>query len=225
MAVAATAKAEAACVGPAAKRSRLVGRCPDARGRTAQASHQSWDSAARAAAAAAEGAQGEGLDLEDMVEPAAVGSEVEAVAAARAVVMATQVAARRRAGMPRKMGWRTPSGFRSRAPFCTEDCTRPWVVCHPAAPSSTSGTCRRHGSARCTLRHWRADTGYPFRRKIGSSILRLKCACTCRAKGVARTLFACGPSAFARPRASSAYARVARRDGRRGGERNERTQV
>lgn len=189
MAVAAAAKAEAACVGPAAKRSRLVGRCPGARGRIAQASHQSWDSAARAAAAAAEGAQGEGLDLEDMVEPAAEGSEVEAVAAARAVVMATQVAARRRAGMPRTMGWRTPSGLRSRAPFCTEDCTRPWVVSHPAAPSLTSGTCRRHGSARCTLRHWRAGNVCPFRRRTGSSILRLECACTCRAKGVARRLF------------------------------------
>ena len=179
MAAAAAAKAEAADVGPAAKSSRLVGHCPDALGRTAQASRQSWDSAARVAAPAAEGAEGEGLDLEDMVGSAAEGSEVEAVAVAQAVVRAMWAAVRRKPGIPRTTGWRTPSGRRSRAPFCTEGCTRPWDVSRPADPSLTSGTSRRRGSARCTGRHWRAGTVCPCRRRIRSSILRLECAYTC----------------------------------------------
>ena len=183
MAAAAAAKAEAADVGPAAKSSRLVGHCPDALGRTAQASRQSWDSAARVAAPAAEGAEGEGLDLEDMVGSAAEGSEVEAVAVAQAVVRAMWAAVRRKPGIPRTTGWRTPSGRRSRAPFCTEGCTRPWDVSRPADPSLTSGTSRRRGSARCTGRHWRAGTVCPCRRRIRSSILRLECACTCASKG------------------------------------------
>ena len=209
MAVAAAAKAEAACVGPAAKSSRLVGRCPDALGRIAQASRQSWDSAARVAAPAAEGVQEGGLDLEDMVESAAEGSEAEAVAAAQAVVRAMWVAARRRSSMSRTMGWRTPSGRRSRAPFCTEGCTRPLDVSRRAALSSTSGTCRRHGSARCTGRHWRAGSVCPCQRKTGSSILRLECACTCACKGGTHAVGVRG-----RTRARSARARRARLRGR-----------
>jgi hypothetical protein len=197
VAAAAAAKAEAADVGPAAKSSRLVGHCPDALGRTAQASRQSWDSAARVAAPAAEGAEGEGLDLEDMVGSAAEGSEVEAVAVAQAVVRAMWAAVRRKPGIPRTTGWRTPSGRRSRAPFCTEGCTRPWDVSRPADPSLTSGTSRRRGSARCTGRHWRAGTVCPCRRRIRSSILRLECAYTSRCFGVriqAKPAMTLGPS-------------------------------
>ena len=172
-------------MGPGAKSSRLAVRCLGALGRIAQASRQSWDSAARAAAPAAEDGQGQGLDLEDMVDLAAEGSEVEAVAAAQAVVRATWVAARRTQGMPRTTGWCTPSGRRSRAPFCTEGCTRLWDVSHPADPSSTNGTSRRRGSARCTGRHSRAGTACPCRRRTVPTqhILRLEYACTCARKG------------------------------------------
>ena len=209
MAAAAAAKAEAVCVGPGAKSSRLAVRCLGALGRIAQASRQSWDSAARAAAQAAEDGQGQGLDLEDMVDLAAEGSEVEAVAAAQAVVRATWVAARRTQGMPRTTGWCTPSGRRSRAPFCTEGCTRPWDVSHPAAPSSTNGTSRRRGSAHCTGRHWRAGSVCPCQRKTGSSILRLECACTCACKGGTHAVGVRG-----RPRALGLRARAPSKLGR-----------
>lgn len=104
MAVVAMAKEEEACVGPAAKSSRQVVRYPGARERIAQASRQNWDSAAKVAVPAAEDAQGGGVDLEELVESAAEGSEAEAVAVAQAVVRAMWVAARCTSHMPRTTG-------------------------------------------------------------------------------------------------------------------------
>ena len=117
------AKVEVACVGHAAKSRRLV-RLADALGRTAQATRQYWESAAKAAVQAAGVAQGGGMDLEVLVASVAEGLEVEAVAVAQAAVMAMRVAARCTMRTPRTKGYRIPSERRSRAPFCKWGCTR-----------------------------------------------------------------------------------------------------